>query len=383
MLKRASSLALVLILCAVAIRSAAVSAWSERRPELARALWASHPRVITNQAMSAIGFASGRGEAPPDDVLDYARAVARQDPLAPEPLTIAGTSALARGDYVKADGLLTEALRRDPRKLAPHYLLADLSLRSGDLRRGLSHVSALTKQMGQTLGPVIPALVAFSAQPGSAEAMAPLFNRDPILGAAVLEAMAKERRNADFIIGLWQRTPALQIGNQTRWQTSLVQTLLAAGQFARAKQVWERFVGVSDQSLIFNPTFKPVAAPAPFNWTLTSGSAGLAEAVPGGVRFIYYGREDVVLASQTLLLTKGTYALRWKTKGEADNLIVRVACLPKLVQVATVALEKGSTVFTVPPQDCQAQQLEFRGNLGDVPTTVQPSLTALQLGRTG
>jgi tetratricopeptide (TPR) repeat protein len=382
MLMRWVALPLALIAGVAAIRSAAVQAWGESRPNQAAALWPSHPRPVLNQALGQIGASAGRGEAAPPAALNAISAVAARNPLAVEPFTVAGTEALAAGKLDRAELLLEEALRREPRAIAPRYLLADLFLRTGRLEQGLLHVSALTQRLGQTLQPIAPAIARFAGQPGAIEALAPAIRKDPQLADQVLGSLATDAGSAEITVQLWRALPPGQRLAAKPWQARLLEEVIGTGDYRKAHDYWRAFARIAQASPgLFNPRFASVPAQPPFNWTLTSGSGGVAEPVPGGVRLIFYGREDTVLASQTVILGSGVYRLTWQAAGEADNLIVRMTCLPQDRELGSAALSSGTLGFTIPPSSCRAQRLEFRGQLAELPATMQPSVTGLSLTR--
>ena len=112
-----------------------------------------------------------------------------------------------------------------------------------------------------------------------------------------------------------------------------------------------------DNATIFDPDFKNRVAPQPFAWTLTSSNVGLAERGPGGgLRVIYYGQEDGVLASQLLLLKPGRYRLTMRAGGDPQrsrSLVWTVTCAGSAAPVARLPLDPGEArrgwTIEVPP----------------------------------
>jgi hypothetical protein len=197
---------------------------------------------------------------------------------------------------------------------------------------------------------------------------------------AVLTALAADPASAGTILTLAEPLPTKPDEPTKAWQERLLAGMIERGDIPGAYRVWRRFALLRNQETgLFNTSFADVAAPPPFNWRLASGSAGVAEPLPGGgVRLLFYGREDALLASQTLLLDAGAHRLRWTTSGSADDLSVWVKCVPGDRILASAALARGELSFVV-PAGCRAQQIEFRGVLSETPATRQPTVTGLQL----
>ena len=72
--------------------------------------------------------------------------------------------------------------------------------------------------------------------------------------------------------------------------------------------------GATDGDLI-DPRFERGAMP-PFGWELASGSAGVAEPTgDGSLHVLFYGRDNLALARQLLLLKPGRYRLSMRVNG--------------------------------------------------------------------
>jgi hypothetical protein len=125
---------------------------------------------------------------------------------------------------------------------------------------------------------------------------------------------------------------------------------------------------------VFNPRFLPGGPPPPFNWRFTSGGGGVAEPQPGGgLRVLYYGREDVVLAQQLLMLAPGRYQLRQDVATPAANLHWTLTCLP-----GGTRLDAVDAPITVPPA-CTAQRLELRGTMPETSATTDVLIRSVTL----
>jgi hypothetical protein len=215
-----------------------------------------------------------------------------------------------------------------------------------------------------------------------------LFRSDPNVADAALSALAADAGNADLIQSLADVQSAPRTAT---WTGRLLSSLIAAGDYSRAHEVWKRasrLEGTAD-SPVFDAEFKGSDALPPFNWTLTSSTAGLAERRPGGgLHVIFYGQEDGLLASQLLLLKPGRYRLAMRVSGDmarAPALHWTISCARTKVPLLDVDLGKagaaaGGAEFSV-PDSCVAQSLELAGRTGDVAEQADVTITAFRLER--
>lgn len=376
-----------LLTSALAVRNAAVLAFAEDRPELAARAWPTHPRVATQLALLDIGRGTAERQPPNPAVFRRLNAVLARDALAAEPFLVAGTKAFSEGRLDRAGALLGEAARRDPRSPAARYLLADLYLRQGRTADGLRQVGVLVRRLPKAAGPLTPSLAAFATQPGAADQVRAILDENPQLRGNLLAMLAETPANAALVLDLAGQQP--DSGPPPEWQSRLVRSLVQAGDYRGAYQLWMRFAGIrpSAEPGLFNPDFRSSRAPPPFNWTLAAGAAGIAEAAPnGGLRILFYGRERAVLAAQLMLLEPGRYRLRYRLSGSPANdlpLSWGINCLPGNDQLAEAsAAERRDLTFTL-GAGCRAQELQLRGSPAELPTNVDVTIAGLELIREG
>jgi hypothetical protein len=306
--------------------------------------------------------------------------VARRDPLNPGPLLVEGTSAFAAGDLPRAEALLQATSRLDPLAPAPRFLLADLHFRQNQAELGLAQVGFLLERLNGNAAPLVPALAQFAAQPGAAEKLRPLLARQPVVRGQLLALLSDNPANLPTILALAPRTEA----PGAEWQQRLLASLVAGEDYGRAHALWRRFGGAATApGELFNPRFLPGGPPPPFNWRLTSGAAGTAEARKGGgLHLLYFGRDEAVLADQLLLLPPGRYSLSFKVQGDPTGLAWSLTCLPGTAR-QEAPLSQGRLGFLVRPGGCRAQRLELRGVMTDDPRTVDVVVSPVALARSG
>lgn len=382
----------VLAATAQVTRTAGVAAFAEGLPHSAAAFWPSHPDVLRSEAMAEVGDAAGRGRLPSHETLDRFEEFARAAPLAPEPFLVHAAIAQREGDYGRAERLLLHARERHPRSAAARFLLADLYLRTGRTVLGLNELPVLSRLVPGGMGQLAPALAAYAGTPGAVLQLRRIVARYPEIEAALLHELSADPRNVELILKIvGSSVPA---DGASRWQERLVSGLVEQGDYARAHSVWARLSGLSPEGTrgLFNPGFEQRNAPPPFNWSLASGAGGVAEPHDGGLRVLYFGRENLVLANQLLLLSSGRYGFAMNVAvpaGEESEIAWTVTCLPSGQQVLQLPVRTSggatslSAEFEVPSERCGAQRLELKGVGEEFPQTADFRITGLSLAPVG
>jgi len=339
-------------------------------------------------AMTEVGEAAARGSAPSALTLDRLRQLATAAPLDPEPFLVQAAITERGGDLDKAERLLIEARRRDPRSIAARYLLADVWLRKGRVVDALGEMAILGRLVPSSSLQMVPALAQYAQSPGAAAKLHTILDSNPQLREPLLNALAADPNNIDLIL---QLRGNVQRGtrDEQRWQSKLLGELISQGEFLRAHDLWRQLSGLPSEteSLIFNPGFNDIPAPPPFDWEFGSSSAGFAEPGNGSMQVDFYGRDNAALAGQLLLLPPGNYAFLSPASGTVapNALIWTLTCLsggPPLMQLDLGAQGPGRpTSFTVPASQCSAQRLVLIGRGQDMPQESNVRIGPLRLER--
>jgi hypothetical protein len=394
-------LARLLIVVAIAllvgwqvVRQAAVDRFSDDAPAIAARFWASHPDVASKIDLDAIATAVAAGQPVPRDRIEQIMALSTRAPLAPEPLLVRGVDAGLTGQPGAAERAFLAAKQRAPMSRAARYFLADHYLKTNQPQKGLVELGALTRMIPGSAETLAPQYAAYARQPGGPAQIKQLLTRQPELAPPILTNLAKDPVNAGLVLALSADLP--RNAGPFPWEPTLVDSLLTAGNFAEARRIWGVMAGVPSatlaDNLIVDPSFDGELKPVPFGWTLNSGGSGIAEPTGNGqLQVIFYGRENVVLASQTLLLAPGEYRLSFKLEGNAADakaLAWKVSCRPAGNEILSVDLanagrgESGQRSFTVAP-NCVAQQLYLAGYAPEFPKTIDVQVGELSLARIG
>ena len=362
-----------------------VAAYGESAPARAAAVWPGHPLVRLKIGLDEVGIAAAKGQAATPDQVARLQRASLAAPLRPEPFLVRGVDAGLTGDRSLAGRAFAAAIRRDPRSIPAHYFMADHQLRVGNSEGGLREITTLARLVPSSQGDVATMLAAYAQTPGAARQVKAMLRNHPEFEPGILTRLAADPRNADLVLFLTNGA----VGEPAAialWQGILVNGLVLAGDYDRAQGLWGRLAKVDGpRGLLFNPGFTNTTAPAPFNWTLASGAAGLAEPASQGVHILYYGRENLLLAAQLLRLDAGRYTLAFRVsvaEGDPAALAWTLTCLPGKQVIMTGNLKAGAAAlpFAVPP-GCAAQQLELKGTAPDFPQTVDVSLTGLAIAR--
>jgi hypothetical protein len=283
--------------------------------------------------------------------------------------------------------LFLEARRRDPYSIAARYFLADHYLRTRQTKQGLAEISALTRLVPQSLDRVAPYLAAYALSPDGALDVKAMLLSHPELEPLLLHELAANPDNERLVLYLWSGRG----GDDARaWQERLLNSLIDAGRYSQALATWTRFSPIPDRrQKLAGPTFETRALP-PFGWTFASGTAGFAEAAGSGrLHVIYYGRDNLVLARQLLVLKPGTYRLSTRMSGgspAAKSIAWTVRCLPSSNEIANAGVagaKNGELVatFAIPPAGCMAQQLELTGTALELPQQTELTFGDLRIAR--
>lgn len=367
------------------VRNAAVGALASAKPEAAAQFWSGHPGTEIATAMTLIATAARHHRAVPPEVFADMGDAADKEPLAPEPYLVRGVQAELTGDGARAQEAFEAAQWRDPRSLPAAYFLADRYFRTGDVARGLAQVGALARLAPNGNITVAPYLAAYARNPANWPALRTMFRANPAVANSTLLALSSNIATAPAALALADPREKVE---DAFWLGPLINTLVGAGQYARAHQVWERTTaaGTATGQLIYDASFSDKKALPPFNWALTSSGIGFAERQAGGrLHLVFYGQEDGILASELLTLAPGAYRLSMQLAGDPARARVlnwSIWCDGADAPIASTTLESAARgwQFSV-PINCPAQWLKLSGASGDLPQQAEATISHLKLER--
>lgn len=384
---RLAALTALFVISFVVVRDAIVRSSLPDHARQAVAVWPDHPAAVITNRMTAIGEAARLRHPVGDDLTQPIIDSVRRSPLSIEPFLVAGVKAQTAGDEEAAGVLFRAAADRDPRAAAPHLFLSAHWNKMGRIERSLSELGLLIHFVPGAAGQLAPRIAQSIQLAGGLATVQALVTQNPDLRDDIMRAMSTDAHNLVFVLRL--RTPT----SSNDWQPVMMQSLIAAGEFDRAFELW-RLANKVDASflrrpLLFDPGFR-MRFPPPFGWTVTSGPSGIAEpAEGGGLHLVAYRRDVFVAASQTLILLPGTYRLEQKVSASTGNisgLEWQLTCLASEGKIVSVVASVGGKVghfdgmFAV-PAGCKAQRIELNIAGADMPETLDVTLGSIALSR--
>jgi hypothetical protein len=369
------------------VQNSAVQALGKRKPQLAAAFAPSDPRVNAALVTSELPIGA---ENVSKTAIAAARSLVPRAPLAAEPFLIHGIAAVKKGKAKEAEALLREARHRNPRLRGARFTLLELYLRQDRVREAGTELAVLRRLVPELEAVVVPQLANLVRGRGSSAGLLEVLRQDPALHEAVLDEMAKSGADPDLILSMAPRRTA----RSARWQQLLLNRLVEEKQVRRAYTLWASSQGIAaipGAKGVYDGAFRGEPGPPPFGWTLASTGAGVAEISRGALEGQFFGREDVTLASQLLMLRPGRHSLSFQVAGEArgddGGLSWRIQCtdseatLTEIPLSGTGAASRSlSATFNV-PAGCEAQWLALVGEAGDVPQMQTVTVRDLQVKR--
>ena len=374
------------LLAVQVVRNAAVIALAPLRPAEASRVWSGHPATELSLGMTEIAQASRTRRPIPAAAFALIRDAAVKAPLAPEPFLVRGVEAELGGNPTEAQLAFEAAQWRDPRSLPAAYFLADRYFRTGNKAGGLREVAALARLAPSGNVTVAPYLSSYAADPDNWPALRRLFQSNPGLADPTLIRLASNIATAPAVLAL---ADPREKAEDAHWLAPLLNTLVNAGRYDEARQIWARISGLGSvaRELVHDMGFRDKASPPPFNWSLTSSTVGVAERQPGGrLHLIFYGQEDGFLASQLLQLSPGTYRLSMQLLGDpgrAKALAWSLWCDKADAPISSATLDTVAAsgwTFQV-PTGCPAQWLKLSGSSSDLSQQSDVSIGSLNLQR--
>ena len=383
--RKAAGLIALGVIAMLVLRDAFVRSNLEYHPEWAVKVWRGHPQAVIAEGMVLIGKAAAAHRAIDASLTQPVVEAARQSPLSVEPFLVEGLKRQEVGDEVRAGKLFLAAEQRNPREVAPHYFLAAHYAKAGQAALGLTELGKIVRLVPGSAAQLAPRIANAAEQAGGPLMIRSLLSESPELRDDLMRAMSTDARNLEFVLSLRTAT------SSTDWQPVMLQSLIKAGLYERAFQLWGQANGVrvatARRPLLIDPNFR-LTAPPPFGWTLASGSSGVAESSNGGLHVETYGRDPFVMASQTVLLPRGDYLFAQKVmvvSGNPSALNWQISCLNddrKITSFSLAEITAGALrgKFTVPP-GCLAQRIDLLSGAIDDPHTIDLMLGPVELGR--
>jgi hypothetical protein len=373
------------------VKTSGVDATVRTAPGFAAGFNPSHPQVRLRLAM--MEFDARQGRLSPT-LRARAYQALRGAALADEPFYLAAVDALSKGNEEEGERLLLESRRRDPRSRSARLILLDRYLRTNRVPEAGVEIAALNRLMPRAGEVLIPQLALMVREPRTGASLVKVLANEPELQQAVLEKLAASGADPALILRVAASSRATAgTSAGLPWQRALLDKLIDQNDLGRAHSLWRSFAGLpaggADKG-VYDGDFRGAPGAPPFNWRLTSAEAGVADRVKTpALQVDFYGRADIVLASQLLLLKPGRYRLQFRAegdaKGEGSQLVWTIACTGSKAQLLSLPLRdvdytpRGlSGEFTV-PAGCAGQWLRLSGTAGEFPKGQSATIAQLRI----
>lgn len=397
---------------AALVLAAVVALWFCTRATLLSLLERDYPLIgqsiappsPVSQALISLNRASARnGIADP-----LARALLenalRRAPLLADPFIVAGLDASARNDFVRAQRLMEEARRRDPRSIIPRYWLFDNYLRNGDYSRGIAEAGALIRIQPAARPAAVAVLTALLQVPRARPALAAALRRRPAWRGTFFEQAAASPRLRDPAAALLRAITPGGAAYTGQDQLAIIRGTVRAGNHARAYALWLRTLPADQRPGtpgLFDGGFRRGSEAPPFGWRLPKASSGATRIVAApdarsgsGLAVRTEGERATLLAEQLVLsspgplrLTYATRALGEETGPDGAGLRVELRCdatgkilASQVVESFTPRLEAHSLPVTMRP-GCGAILVRVAVAPGVEPGPLRALLTDMALSR--
>ena len=251
--RHALVIAAAVLLVSAVVRNAAVAIMAPSAPRTAARIWPGQPTAEVALPMTQSAQAARAGREVPSAVFTRLQLAARRDPLAPEPFLVRGVQAQLAGDTLVAQRAFQAAQWRDPRSLPAAYFLADRYVRAGDLDRGLRQIAALARLSPGGARAAGPYLAAFAASRRNWPALRRVFRTNPQLAEPALVALAGDLATIPAVLAL---ADVRTSGPQAAWLAPLLETLVEAGQYDRARSIWAQASRATLGALLHDAGFR-------------------------------------------------------------------------------------------------------------------------------
>jgi tetratricopeptide (TPR) repeat protein len=391
--RRNAVIAVALACSWLTVRNAAIRTYGETSPDTAAVF-----RPASAVALAAIAqrrFVASRGAADPETVR-LTHAALRAYPAGALPLILAGLAASAHGEADRALRLMRMARARDPREAIARYWLLDHYIRGGEYDAGLDEIGPALRLRPEA-GPAIFALLAgLNDLPGADDAVARALARDPDWRAAFFAARSVAGAQPLALLRLLRRIPpARDPSAAAAEQRSVLFAAVQSGAYDEAYAAWRRFLpasGSAKPGTVYDPTFRGLPGPEPFNWIIqrTGESRAIMTPAgpsgPSGLDVSSFSTARTIVAEQYVTVSGRQTLSVGVAAGAVPQGVTtaRVACarndatLVELPLVPGPVPRRGTASFTVPAV-CGAVRVQIVASPGDTPGRTSVRITEVRI----
>jgi hypothetical protein len=312
--------------------------------------------------------------------VDWAKRAYAREPFATDSLFVLAMAQTAAGRDPKPILLASQELERRNRFVA--VALLQEAANEGDLQAMLGLVDSLVRLRPAARGMFVRAFSGALRDANALPVMAEALSKNPPWAEAFWSAAPREEPALTHFLALRQQT---SVGTTDASDASLLQTLVAAGKYETALDLWAELTGRDDPGLAFsNSTLH-----APIGWRLAKGGNVNAhwEAEGRITAFIEAGTGGE-LSRQLVALDPGRYRFSARVASEEQaELRAELECASGAgsKQWRSIVWSEGAreAVWDVPGGACPHMWLVLRGSALDSPVAARTQLSELRFEKIG
>lgn len=317
-----------------------------------------------------------------DQVRKWTETALASDPLNARGFRILGQISYGASNEEQTSKLMQAAARRSLRESEAVYWVMQKKYEERDYRGALQYADALLRSRQQLTPYVVPLLAQIAeGRLGNDDLKALLAANPPWRGqffSALPRSLTDARTPLDLLFSI-RDTPHPPTTAELR---SYISFLIGRKLYELAFYTWLQFLPTEQLIVagsLFNGSFEFAPSGLPFDWTITSGSGVTVDIAPkplqGSEHALLiefgYGRVEFRGVAQLLVLPPGTYQLTGSYMGQIAGkrgLVWRIACVEgghsrigasRMFIGAEPEWNRFEFSFTVPDQNCPAQQLRL------------------------
>lgn len=290
-------------------------------PLMGQAISPSSPVSLATIALNRVSARNGIADA---QARELSASALRRAPLLAEPFVVAGLDASGRGDFARAERLMEEAKRRDPRSIIPRYWLFDSYLRRGDYTRGIAEAAPLIRAQPVAEQAAVAVLTALIPVPEARPALVESLRARPLWRSAFFRQAAASPRLRGEVVGLMSMISADGHAPTRRERQAIIRGMIDTGDYQKAYALWLQSLPPGQRPAtpgLYDGGFRKLSGGWPFGWWFPEvpGAVGITpapDAPSGSGLSVQIGTERTALLAEQLVLTNpGPFRLDFLVRG--------------------------------------------------------------------
>jgi len=331
------------------------------------------PPSPVSQALISLNRASAKNGLADPLTRDLLESALRRAPVLADPFIVAGLDASAHDDFARAERLMEEAKRRDPRAIIPRYWLFDNYLRNGNYALGIAEAAPLIRIQPSAMPAAVAVLTALLQVPEARPVLATALRTRPVWRSAFFQQASASPSLRDQAVALLRDITPNGQASTGRDQMSLMRAMIRDGRYGDAHALWLRALPPENRnqtSGLFDGGFTSRKGFPPFGWWFPKAGAGVTQVIEApdassksGLAIRSRGDRATLVAEQLVLAKPGPVRLSFATRALNDEaassagLKVELRCglkgkllASRVIGTFTQKLENYSVAATVAPE---------------------------------